>query len=75
MTELLKRITISLSICHGKACVRNMRWPVEVILDMLGAGRSNDSILADHPELELGDIKACLAFARISVSGETLQAN
>lgn len=70
MTE---RITVSPTICHGKPVVRGMRWPVEVVLDMLGSGMSEQEILADHPELEAEDIKACLRFAQLSVSGEILR--
>jgi uncharacterized protein (DUF433 family) len=37
-----------------------MRWPVEVILDMLGSGMETSEILDDHPELEREDILASL---------------
>ena len=73
MKALLSRITIDAEICHGKPVVRGMRWPVEVVLDMLGSGMTSQEILEDHPELKIEDIKACLQFARLSVSGETLQ--
>lgn len=33
-----------------------MRWPVEVILDMLGSGMTVEKIMEDHPELEREDI-------------------
>lgn len=57
------RITLDPEICHGKPCVRGMRWPVEVILDMLGAGMSPEAIVRDHPELEKEDIFACISYA------------
>ncbi len=66
------RITIDSEICHGKPCIRGMRWPVEVILDMLGSGMSTDEIIEDHPELEKEDILACLNFAKLYVSGNHL---
>lgn len=69
----MNRITLDPEICHGKPVVRGMRWPVEIILDMLGSGMTAKQILTDHPELEKEDIQACLQFARLSVSGETLQ--
>jgi uncharacterized protein (DUF433 family) len=50
-----------------------MRWPVEVILDMLGSGMTTDEIIEDHPELEKEDILACLNFAKLYVSGNNLQ--
>jgi uncharacterized protein (DUF433 family) len=71
MQSLLARITIEPEICHGKPVIRGMRWPVEVVLDMLSAGMSANQIIEDHPELETADIHACLNFARLSVSGET----
>ena len=52
-----------------------MRWPVEVILDMLSSGMTIEEIIEDHPELERDDIMACLNFARISVSGQTQLGN
>lgn len=70
----LERITIDPAICHGKPCVRGMRWPVAVILDMLDAEMSFDEILDDHPELEREDIKACLSYARMAVSGQLVEA-
>ncbi len=72
MNELINRITINPSICHGKPCIRGMRWPVEVILDMLSSGMDSKEIIGDHPELELKDIQASLAFARLSVSGDVI---
>lgn len=73
MNSDTKRITIDPQICHGKPIVRGMRWPVEVILDMLGSGMTPDEIISDHPELEKEDILACLKFARLFVSGQTHQ--
>ncbi|NBC15556.1 MAG: DUF433 domain-containing protein [Gammaproteobacteria bacterium] len=66
----LQRITLDPGICHGKPCVRHMRWPVEVVLDLIASGMSVDEILSDHPELERDDVTACLEYARLLVSGE-----
>lgn len=70
--EYLERITIDPGICHGKPCIRGMRWPVEVIIDMLGSGMSISEILEDHPELEREDILAGLNYAKILVSGRAI---
>ena len=64
MSELLNRITIDPSVCHGKPCIRGMRWPVEVVIDMLGSGMTTEQILEDHPELTKEDIQASLNFAK-----------
>lgn len=71
--NLLNRITINNAVCHGKPCVRGMRWPVEVVIDMLGSGMSVEEIIADHPELEKKDILACLQYAKLSLSGQNIQ--
>ena len=46
-TELLERISTNPSICHGKPCIRGLRYPVDVILDLLSAGMTSEEILAD----------------------------
>ena len=62
-SRLLERITMDPDICHGKPCIRGLRYPVDMILELLSAGMSNDEILADYDDLELEDIFAALAFA------------
>ena len=71
--NLLNRITLDPQICHGKPCIRGMRWPVEVIIDMLGAAMSIEEILDDHPELEREDIFAGLQYAKLSLSGHNIK--
>ena len=61
--ELLERISTNPSICHGKPCIRGLRYPVDVILDLLSAGMTNEEILADYDDLEPEDILAVLAYA------------
>ena len=63
MKDLLNRITVNQEICHGKPSIRGMRYPVELILDLLSAGMTHQEILKDYPSLEEDDILACLAFA------------
>lgn len=60
---LLQRITIDLNICHGKPCIRGLRYPVEFILELLSAGMSIEEILVDYDDLERDDILAALLFA------------
>jgi len=64
MNNYLERITINSNICHGKACIRHMRWPVEVVIDLIASGMPFDEIIADHPELEKEDILASLSYAK-----------
>jgi len=57
------RITVEPGKCGGRPCVRHMRIRVKDVLEMLAAGASEDQILADYPDLERGDIRACLEYA------------
>ena len=68
----INRITIAPEISHGKPCIRGMRWPVEVIIDMLSSGMTIEQIVEDHPELEREDILASLDYAKISLSGRSI---
>lgn len=62
-SNLLERITTNPEICHGKPCIRGLRYPVETILELLSSGMTTDEILADYEDLERDDIYAVLAFA------------
>ena len=65
--ELLQRITVSPEICHGKPCVRGLRYPVTMLLELLSGGMSLDEVLADYADLEREDLLAALAYgARLS---------
>ena len=57
------RVTIDPAICHGKPCIRGLRYPVENILEWLAGGMRIDQILADYEDLEREDILAALSFA------------
>ncbi len=50
-----------------------MRWPVEVIIDLLGSGMTIEEILDDHKELEREDILASLNFAKLYLSGHSIK--
>ena len=63
MSNLLSRITVDPAICHGKPCVRGLRYPVETLLEILSSGMTIDEILADYEDLERDDLLAVLAYA------------
>jgi uncharacterized protein (DUF433 family) len=60
---LLQRITHNPEICHGKPCIRGLRYPVEFILELLSSGMTTEEILKDYDDLESKDILAVLLFA------------
>ncbi len=63
MSLLQNHITIDSAICHGKPCIRGMRYPVVMILELLASGMSHPEILVDYPDLVEDDILACLQYA------------
>jgi uncharacterized protein (DUF433 family) len=73
MDPLLSRITIDPAICHGKPCVRGLRYPVETILELLSSGMSFDEVLADYEDLERDDLRAVLAYAARLARSRRLQ--
>jgi uncharacterized protein (DUF433 family) len=63
MSNLLSRITTDPDICHGKPVIRGLRYPVEMLLELLSSGMSHEDILADYPDLEQDDLLATYAYA------------
>jgi uncharacterized protein (DUF433 family) len=62
-SRILQRITINPNVCHGKPTIRNKRYPVENMLELMASGMTNEEILADYEDLEMEDLQACLLFA------------
>jgi uncharacterized protein (DUF433 family) len=56
-------ITVDPAVCHGKACFKETRVLVSVVLDNLAAGIEPEKILQDYPSLPREAIQAALAFA------------
>lgn len=74
MSALLDRITYNPKQCGGRPCIRGMRIRVSDVLDLFAAELSIPQILAEMPDLEADDIKACLAFARRRIDHPLLAA-
>jgi uncharacterized protein (DUF433 family) len=72
--ELLARITVEPGKCGGKPCVRGMRIRVTDVLDLLAAGLSPEQVVDDLSDLELADVRACLAYASRRLSSPSLPA-
>ncbi|MBL8074718.1 MAG: DUF433 domain-containing protein [Nitrospira sp.] len=71
-TSLLSRITVDPAVCHGKPCIRGLRYPVESILEYLAGGDSVEQVLAEFPDLERDDILACLEFSRKMLAAKSV---
>jgi len=59
----LARITVNPNQCGGRPCIRGMRIRVKDVLDMLAGGATEQEVLADFPDLQAEDIRACIAYA------------
>jgi uncharacterized protein (DUF433 family) len=70
--KLLGRITANPEIFGGKPIIRGMRISVEMILSLLAQGEKEETILADYPDLERDDLRACLAYAHAAISHDKL---
>jgi uncharacterized protein (DUF433 family) len=63
MAALAERITTDPEQCGGRPCVRGLRIRVTDVLDLLASVLSTEQLLEELPDLELGDVSACLRFA------------
>jgi len=58
-----KRIVIDQERLAGKPVVAGTRVAVELVLELLASGMSEDELLAEYPALTREDLQACLAYA------------
>jgi uncharacterized protein (DUF433 family) len=57
------RITFDRNIMAGQACIRGMRVPVSLILNLVANGKTINEIIADYPYLESDDVQQSLQYA------------
>ncbi|MBL8864612.1 MAG: DUF433 domain-containing protein [Gemmataceae bacterium] len=69
-TTLTDRITFDPAVLGGKPTIRGLRIGVEQILRSLSAGVPEAELLADFPDLESDDFRACYAYAAELVETE-----
>jgi uncharacterized protein (DUF433 family) len=61
--QQFKRITFSPAMMGGQACVRGMRIPVSLIVNLVANGMTTDEIVKEYPDLEPEDIQEALFYA------------
>jgi uncharacterized protein (DUF433 family) len=64
------RITLAPDLLAGKPVIRGTRLSVEFVIGMIADGWSEADILENYPGITHGDIFACLAYARDTLSSE-----
>ena len=52
-----KRITFNPNIMGEQACIRGMRIPVSLIINLVANGMTTEDIIKEYPDLEPEDIK------------------
>ncbi|HEU0074151.1 MAG TPA: DUF433 domain-containing protein [Dehalococcoidia bacterium] len=67
------RIEINPKILLGKPVIRGTRVSVELLLQMLSEGLSEDEILKGYPHLQREDIRAAVAYAADVVAHEEFE--
>lgn len=72
MENLLERITLNPAICGGRPTIRNMRFTVAQLLQLLAANMTETEILTDYEYLEPEDIKACLLYASLIANAKMI---
>ena len=70
--NISERIEVNPKVLMGKPVIKGTRISVELILEKLAAGETENDILLAHPHITREDIKAALAFAALSLKGENI---
>ena len=65
LVSLLDRITVDPQVCHGAPTVRGLRYPVDMIVNLLASGMTTAEVLVDYPDLETNDVLASLEYAAL----------
>jgi len=60
---MFDRITFDTQIMGGRACIREMRIPVSVIVGQIAHGATFEEILQGYPALEKEDIQQAVEYA------------
>ena len=58
-----KRITFNSNMMGGQACIRGMRIPVSLVVNLIANEMTLDEIIKEYPDLEPEDIKEALQYA------------
>lgn len=58
-----RRITFTPGIMGGQACIRGMRIPVSLLVNLVANGMTTGEIIREYPDVEAEDIKEALLYA------------
>ena len=69
---MLDRITFSNDVLGGQACIRDIRVPVSLIVNLIANGATFSEVLKDYEYLEEEDIRQALQYASWTASDQVL---
>jgi uncharacterized protein (DUF433 family) len=61
--KFFERITFNPDIMGGRACIRGMRIPVSLVVNLVANGMTTEEIMEEYPSLEPQDVKEALQYA------------
>jgi uncharacterized protein (DUF433 family) len=70
----LDRITFDPQVMGGQACIRGMRIPVSLVVNLVANGMAEGEILAEYPDLEAEDVRQALRYAAWLTTEQVLPA-
>lgn len=59
---IAEHVTINPDVMLGKPIIRGTRVPVYLIVDLVAAGETPVTIVADYPDLTIEDVEAAVAY-------------
>jgi uncharacterized protein (DUF433 family) len=65
-----ERVAMDPEVLVGKPIIKGTRLSVQLVVDLLAQGWSEQEVLANYPGLVAEDIRACLAYASAMLSAE-----
>ncbi len=68
--EWQERIEVNPEVLVGKPVVKGTRISVELVVDLLAQGWTQEAILRNYPKLSVDDIRACRASLGITTRFE-----
>jgi uncharacterized protein (DUF433 family) len=70
--QMLDRITFDNEVMAGRACIRGMRMPVSLLVNLVANGMTTEQIVAEYPDLEADDVRQALQYAALLAREEVL---
>ena len=67
-----QRITSDPARMGGVPCIRDLRFPVATVVEMIADGMTVEQILEEHPDLEAEDVREAPRYAADAVTEREL---